>query len=123
MSRICLYMDEDILQRSLILALRTSGIDVITTSDANNLSCSDEEQLIWAAEQGRAIYSFNTKDFCRLHSTFVAQEIGHAGIIMGVQQRYSIGEQLRGILNLIATKSAEDMINQLVFLAEYIKSE
>jgi hypothetical protein len=54
-SRICLYMDEDILQRSLILALRTSGVDVITTSDANKLSCSDEEQLIWAAEQGRAI--------------------------------------------------------------------
>lgn len=66
MSRICLYMDEDILQRSLILALRTSGVDVITTSDANKLSFSDEKQLIWAAEQGRAIYSFNTKDFCRL---------------------------------------------------------
>jgi Domain of unknown function (DUF5615) len=116
-------MDEDILQRSLILALRTSDIDVITTSDANNLSCSDEEQLIWAAEQGRAIYSFNTKDFCRLHSTFVAQEIGHAGIIMGVQQRYSIGEQLRGFFKLIAAKSAEEMIDQLVFLAEYIRSE
>jgi len=122
-SRICLYMDEDILQRSLILALRTSGVDVITTSDANKLSCSDEEQLIWAAEQGRAIYSFNTKDFCRLHSTFMAEDIGHAGIIMGVQQRYSIGEQLRGFFNLIAAKSAEEMIDQLVFLAEYIRYE
>ncbi len=100
-------MDEDILQRSLILALRTSGVDVITTSDANKLSCSDEEQLIWAAEQGRAIYSFNTKDFCRLHNTFMAEDIGDAGIIMGVQQRYSIGEQLRGFFNLIAAKSAE----------------
>ncbi|MEG4799174.1 DUF5615 family PIN-like protein [Microcoleus sp. ARI1-B5] len=123
MSRICLYMDEDILQRSLILALRTSGVDVITTSDANKLSCSDEEQLIWAAEQGRAIYSFNTKDFCRLHSTFISEDIGHAGIIMGVQQRYSIGEQLRGFFNLIAAKSAEEMIDQLVFLAEYIRAE
>ena len=116
-------MDEDILQRSLILALRTSGVDVITTSDAKKLSCSDEEQLIWAAEQGRAIYSFNTKDFCRLHSTFMAEGIGHAGIIMGVQQRYSIGEQLRGFLNLIAAKSAEQMIDQLVFLVEYIRYE
>ena len=123
MSRICLYMDEDILQRSLILALRTSGVDVITTSDANKLSCSDEEQLIWAAEQGRAIYSFNTKDFCRLHSTFMVEDIGHAGIIMGVQQRYSIGEQLRGFFNLIAAKSAEEMIDQLVFIAEYIRYE
>ncbi len=116
-------MDEDILQRSLILALRTSDLDVITTSDANKLSCSDEEQLIWAAEQGRAIYSFNTKDFCRLHNTFVGEEISHAGIIIGAQQRYSIGQQLRGILNLIAAKLAEEMINQLVFLAEYIRAK
>lgn len=123
MSKIRLYMDEDILQRSLIIALRTSGVDVITTSDANKLSCPDEEQLIWAAEQGRVIYSFNTKDFCRLHNTFIAEDINHAGIIVGAQQRYSIGQQLRGLLNLIAAKSAADMINQLVFLAEYIRAE
>lgn len=64
MSLIRLYLDEDALQNALFKALQSSGIDVITTSDAKRLSYSDEEQLIWAAEQGRVIYSFNTGDFC-----------------------------------------------------------
>ena len=46
MSKIRLYLDEDIQEQALILALRNSGVDVITTSEANRLSFSDEEQLI-----------------------------------------------------------------------------
>ena len=33
----------------------------------------------------------------------------------------SFGEQLRGLLKLMTEKSAEDMINQLVFLSAYIR--
>ncbi len=47
MSQIRLYLDEDIQEQSLVLALRNSDIDVITTLEANRLSCPDEEQLIW----------------------------------------------------------------------------
>ncbi|WP_257236021.1 hypothetical protein [Nostoc sp. 'Peltigera malacea cyanobiont' DB3992] len=36
------------------------------------------------------------------------------------QQRYSVGQQLQGLLKLIATRSAEEMVNQLVFLSAYI---
>lgn len=59
-------------------------------------------------------------DFCRLHSTFVVQQRSHAGIILAPQQRYSVGEQLRGMLKLITTKLAEEMINQIVFLSAYV---
>lgn len=57
MSQIRLYLDEDILERSFVKALRNAGIDVATTAEANNLSCTDEEQLIWATAQGRVIYT------------------------------------------------------------------
>ncbi|MEW5856480.1 MAG: DUF5615 family PIN-like protein [Cyanobacteriota bacterium] len=120
MSQIRLYLDEDVVNRGLVQALQNSALDVITTSEANKLSCTDEEQLIWATEQRRVIYSFNMGDFCRLHSNFMAQERSHAGIVLAPQQSYSVGEQLRGILKLIATKSAEEMINQVVFLSAYI---
>lgn len=123
MSQISLYLDEDTQEQSLILALRNSGIDVLTTSEANNISCTDEEQLIWATEKGRVIYSCNRRDFSQLHSMFLAQERNHVGIILVQQQRYSVGEQLRGIQRLIATKSAEEMINQLVFVGAYIRTE
>lgn len=103
MSQIRLYLDEDSLKHSLVVALQNSGIDVRTALDADKISCTDEEQLIWATEQGRLLYSFNVADFCRLHSTFLAQRRGHAGILLARQQRYSVGEQLRGLLKLIAT--------------------
>jgi DNA-binding transcriptional MerR regulator len=122
-SQIRLYLDEDIQEQALILALRNSGVDVITTSEANRLSFLDEEQLIWATEQGRVVYSFNRRDFSRLHSIFMAEERSHTGIILAQQQRYSVGAQLRGLLNLIAAKSAEEMIDQVEYISNYIRDE
>ena len=123
MSQIRLYLDEDAMRLALAEALRNTGVDVVTTADANNLSLPDEEQLIWAKEQNRVIYSFNVRDFSRLHAKFIEQNMVHGGIIMVTRQSYSIGEQLRGILRLINAKSAEEMINQLVFLGAYIRAE
>jgi len=122
-SQIRLYIDEDAQGEAVLLALRNAGVDAISTSQANKLSFSDEEQLIWATEQGRVIYSFNRRDFSRLHSTFITQERTHGGIILAQQQRYSVGSQLQGFLSLIATKSAAEMINQMVFLGAYIREE
>jgi DNA-binding transcriptional MerR regulator len=86
-SQIRLYLDEDIQKQAIILGLRNYGIDVVTTSEANRISCFDEEQLIWATEQGRVIYSFNRRDFSRLHSELLAESRNHAGIIIVQQQR------------------------------------
>ncbi len=121
MSQIHLYFDEDALQSALVSALKNSKVDVVTVADAARFSFSDEEQLIWAKEQSRVVYSFNMGDFQNLHHVFLAKGIEHSGIILAPQQRYSIGEQLRGLLKLISQKSAEDMVNQLIFLSAYIK--
>jgi Domain of unknown function (DUF5615) len=123
MSQIRLYLDEDTLRKAFVQALRENGIDVVTVSDANNLGRIDEEQLIWATEQGRVIYTFNSRDFCRLHGSFLAVGSNHAGIVVAPRQSYSVGEQLLGLLNLIGSKSAEEMMNQLEFLGTYIRSE
>jgi len=119
-TRIRLYLDEDTIKAALSRALRNADLDVLTVADADRLGYPDEEQLTWATEQGRVIYSFNIGDFCRLHRDFVAVERSHAGIILAPQQQYSVGQQLRGLLKLAAFLSAEDMINQLVFLSAYI---
>ena len=120
MSRISLYMDEDSTVRSLAFILKSRGVDVITALEANRLGYSDEEQLIWATSQGRSLYSSNVRDFYYLHTLFLQQKRNHAGIILVQQQRYSMGEIMRGILQLIATKSAEEMINQVKFLSAWI---
>jgi hypothetical protein len=43
----------------------------------------------------------------------------HAGIIFIPQHRYSIGEQIRRLLKLIATKPAETILNQVEFLSAW----
>lgn len=120
MSQIRIYIDEDSMKQALVTALRNTGVDVITPLDVSRTGSSDEEQLKWATGEGRILYSANIADFCRIHSVLMAQEESHAGIILVQQQRYSVGDLLRGILNLMEAISAEDMIDQVVFLSGYI---
>jgi hypothetical protein len=86
-SIICFYLDEDTLKTALIQALRNADLNVITVADCRKLGDSDEEQLIWATQQKRVIYSFNIGDFCRLHRNFMAENRNHAGIILAPQQK------------------------------------
>jgi len=82
MSQIKLYFDEDALQSALVIALRNANIDVVTVDDVNRFVFSDEEQLIWAAQEKRVIYSFNMGDFHQLHALFLAEARVHSGIII-----------------------------------------
>ena len=122
MSNIKLYLDEDSTSRSLILGLESRNIDVLSAFQAKTLGYSDKEQLIFAREQNRVIYSANIKDFYNLHSLFLREGKSHTGMILIQQQRYSIGEIIRSILKLRASKSAEEMINQVEFLSHWIES-
>ncbi|WP_107666278.1 DUF5615 family PIN-like protein [Cyanothece sp. BG0011] len=118
MTKIRLYLDEDAQDNDLILALRLRNIDVLSTGEAQMLSKSDEEQLQWAFENERVIYSFNVRDFYKIHTNLLETKQSHAGIILGTQN-YSIGEQMRRLLRIIATLSAENMKNQIEFLSAW----
>jgi hypothetical protein len=118
MSQIRLYLDEDTMDSDLLRALRLRKVDVLSVGEAKMLSRSDEEQLKWALDNQRIIYSFNVRDFYRVHTNLVEKGQGHAGIILGFQS-YSIGEQMRRLLRIIASKSAEEMENQVEFLSAW----
>jgi len=114
-----LYIDEDAMDKDLVQALRARGVDVMTALDAGMIERSDEEHLDYATAQSRVLYSFNAGDFYRLHTAYMTQGKSHAGIILARQQRYSVGEQMRRLLKLIATKSAEQMKDQVGFLSSW----
>lgn len=107
-------MSEDFVQ-----ALRTHDLDFITASEASNIELKDDKHLEYAAAHGLAVYSFNIKDFYKLHGDFLERGDSHAGIILCRQKAYSIGEQLRRLLKLIDTLSAEDMQNRVEFLSSW----
>ena len=115
-----LYLDEDSMDYDLVQALRSKGIYVRTVRVERKLGLSDEEHLLYAAEQGRVIYRFNRRDYMALHTTFLQKGISHAGIILAPERsRYSVGEQLRRIMLIIEAKSAEEMKNQALFLSNW----
>lgn len=119
MTTIRLYMDEDSMSRSLVRALRARGVDVTTALDEGMIERDDVEHLEYATARGRVLYTFNVADFYRIHCDYLAQGKSHAGIILASQQRYSVGEQMRRLLKLVATKSAEEMKNNVEFLTAW----
>ena len=114
-----LYMDEDSMDRDLVVALRARGVDVVTALEAGMLERTDAEQLEYARAQGRVLYSFNVGDFYRLHAAYSREGKSHAGIILAQQRSYTAGEQKRRLLRLIASLSAEDLQNRVEFLSAW----
>jgi hypothetical protein len=107
------------MRHALVRALRARGVDVTTALDEDMIERDDKEHLDYATAQGRVLYTFNVGDFHRLHEEYLRQGKNHAGIILAPQQRYSVGEQMRRILKLRATKSAGDMENNVEFLSAW----
>ena len=114
-----LYMDEDSMGLALARGLRAPNIDVLTAQEAGMIEQRDADQLDFAARNGRAICTSNTRDFWTLHSAHLTEGKRHAGIILIPQQRYGVGEQIRRLLRLATTLSAEDMIDRAEFLSAW----
>ncbi len=119
MAAISLYIDEDAMDADLVAALRARGVPVTSAMEAGLIGKDDEAQLSFGAAHGLVLYTFNVCDFYRLHSAWAACGRFHAGILMGSQQRYSIGSQLNRILRLRAAKTAGAMHNRIEFLSRW----
>lgn len=103
----------------LIHALLARGLDVQSATGSDMLGLPDDQHLGYAALQGRALYSGNVGDFHRLHSEYMASQRSHSGIILVHRRKYPIGEQIRRLLKLTTTLSAEAMKDRLEFLSAW----
>lgn len=111
-----LYLEEDSMRHALVQGLRAQGIDVMTALEAGLIECNDQKHLDYATAHSRVLYSFNVRDFYRIHSAYMAEGKSHAGIILARQQRHPLGEQLRLLLKLSTIRSLDDMRNRVEFL-------
>src|SRR4051812_44493949 len=78
-----LYTDEMIPGR-IAATLRQRGYDVVSCHDVGraNRAIPDEDQLGYAAQDGRAILSFNMVDYVPLDSRWKAAGRQHSGIVV-----------------------------------------
>lgn len=109
-----LYLDEDV---SVFVAhlLRPHGFDALTTKDAQNLGSTDAAQLRYAATHRLTLLTHNRVDYERLHSAALRDQQLHAGILVATR-RPSDFDLARRIMTLLNRFTAEEVVNQLLYL-------
>jgi len=116
LSKISLYLDEHV-QLALSESLRARGVDVLTTQEAGNICIPDVDQLIFAKENKRALFSYNKKHFAKIHYEWMAANQSHTGIILSDQ--LTVGIVLRRFMKLYFSLPADEMKNRLEYLGNW----
>ena len=101
---------------ALVQILEAGDVDVSTAALQDTHGRRDSDQLALAAGLGRSLYTFNVRDFARLHAECLRQGRHHAGIIVANDQTMPIGEQGRPLLRLASVFSAEEIADRIEYL-------
>lgn len=112
-TRIKLLLDEDV-WTGLAAALRKAGHDAVSVNELERKGLADEDQMAFAAAEGRAILTHNIQDFAPLAEVYFNQGIFHSGII--VSRHFEKGELLRRTLALLDALTSEQLANTLRFV-------
>jgi predicted nuclease of predicted toxin-antitoxin system len=104
------HLDENC-SRAIAMGLRRQGVDVTTTPEAGLIGAIDEEQAAYAYAAGRVIFT-QDRDFLRIH----AQEIPHPGIAYCEKDTRSIGQIIRGLVDIWEILEPEDIAGQVEFI-------
>jgi len=110
-----LLLDEQI-WFGLASKLRSDGFDAVHVNEVGLSGSSDETVLNFATKEGRAILTFNIRDFVLLYSDWLDKK-AHFGII--VSDQVPRGELYRRIKNLLNLRSTNELNNNLIYLQDY----
>lgn len=102
----CLLLDEDV-NPALAPLLRQDGFDVRHVDELGRSGLSDEDQLAFAADEGRVLVTHNRDDFLVLARDWWASGRHHAGIVYAQQK--PLGIMRTRLLSLLDRFSAEEM--------------
>jgi hypothetical protein len=111
-----LHLDADTSSKALNNALLERGHDVTRTPvEWMPFDATDEQQLLGATAQGRAIFTYNIRDFVVLGERYPH----HAGIILARQQSMTLNELIDALDCLLTESDAEEWIGQTRWLNQW----
>ena len=108
-----MFLDEDV-HLLLGLALCRRGYDAFHAQELGRKGRTDTEQLAYATDEQRCVFTFNIRDFVLLHNAYVERGQEHWGIV--VSKQLSISVSLRRILQVLQRFSQEEIKSRLEFL-------
>lgn len=106
-------LDEDI-HLEFAFALRRVNYDAIHIQEVGRKGKTDQEQLVHAISEQRAILTRNVRDFIQLHNDYCYRATEHYGII--VSKRLSLSSLFHAMDNLLTLKSQSSLRNTLLFI-------
>ena len=111
-----LHLDADTSSKALYKALLDRGHDVTRTpTEWMPLDASDEQQLLGATAQGRAIFSYNIRDFIVLGKRYSH----HAGIVLARQKSLSLNELIHALDRVLRETDADEWVGQTRWLNDW----
>ncbi len=111
-----LYLDEDAMADALVAALRSRGFDLQTAEQLQHRGWSDEQHLLHAFHSARVLYSFNRRDYLRIHTRWMSEGRHHAGIVLPSRRVYDAGYQLRGLVDVAERLGQDGMRDYVEFI-------
>lgn len=113
-----LHLDEDASIKGLLKALRERGHDVTRTpNEWISLDTDDRTQMLGATAQGRILFTFNIRDFQAL----ARQYPEHKGLLLAVQNRWTLHELIDAIDLMLSETEAEEWVGQVRWLNDWRK--
>lgn len=108
-----LYLDESV---PVVLAtlLHQQGVDCRTARDAAHLGATDEQQLMVAARDNRALFTHDTRDFLRLAAVWHSAAKTHAGILLAHQA--PVRELILRFRAFLLRHPSIDLVNTVLWL-------
>ena len=113
-----LHLDADTSSKALHNALLERGHDVTRTpTERMPFDATDEQQLLGATAQGRAIFTYKIRDFIVLGERYPH----HAGIILAYQKSMSLSEIITALDYLLSETNAAEWTGQIRWLNDWRK--
>jgi predicted nuclease of predicted toxin-antitoxin system len=88
------YTDKHV-PKAVVVQLHNRGVDIVRCEDVGYSKAEDEDHLVYATEQGRAVVTRDT-DFLRIHGEWMTSGKQHHGIFF--LQDHLQGENTIGVI-------------------------
>ena len=102
---------------ALAEALRTGGIEAVTTSEAGLAGRSDPDLLAAAEAGGYVLLTENAPDFARLAGEHLSSGGSHPGVLIALSSRFSRRPNgIQSIVTALRAVADQDLQDRLVYL-------